>query len=999
MQQSKISILFLTAVAIITQIFPAPAPAQSGRGRPRVPTPAPATPDPEPVKIPAGGAIVKQEQLGNVSRFDLRAGMKVLISEQHSVPLVAVTAYFKAGARNDPQGRAGTARLTQQIILSQSRLAQKMRAIGAIFDARVLSDSSSFSAVVSPNRLDEALALMTGVFARPTFDAAQISREAAAVVAGEKAFVAPQDYSMRKLRGLASDGEGTIGESLRSITREQLDEFYRQYYKPENFIMSMVGDVTAGKLIEVQKLYGRFGVKDKEEVKPDSGAKSKPVQSAPRIDKPATRPSVKQPAKDNIQAEQPAVESPQAAPAPPRLRYLADRGDINQSIVTVGFRVPGRESKEWPALEALSAIIGQGRASRISRLLGDEMRVASRVESSYGALAQSALLAIQMHLAPDDKGATIDNAESSLFRELDRLRRETPSESEMARAKSFLEKRFVDRSEAFLGRAYELASAEAAGNFRAVINYRDIIRSVTARDVQQAAARYLTLDGAFIHEFEPYQAPLRVFTDESFATTVKTWAPELAQSVAENQIKEADPRLWIAPVPTGTERTLNEQAALESIQPLAVRDFSTYNGPRAYVREDHTLPKVTVAILFQGGRLLEEESTSGMTELLLRSMLHGTARRTSSQLQQELEQLGADVELIVEPDFFGYNVSMLSQTAERALRMVRDFIEEPALRDEDISRARLAQIGAIRNARDNTQARAKELMLQATLPGHPYSLPPHGREEIVAKLGAEQLAQWHARLIKRQLPTVIIIGDTNGSAMVSGQLAEGFRRRDLDDSLPAKVAQAAKPGDRVEQRLREHTSMSIGFAGPRIEGNDLPAIEMIKAAMIGPGGRLTGELIDKQNLALEIALGHDTMFTSSVAYVHLMVAPDSEQRARAAISSEFERLARAGLGADELAGARGAATAFNLHRLQNHKERALAYARAVLYLRPAAEVRLPERAGGEGDAGRREESSFPLFQNNGHIHRDSPRQSRATTSNNARAIRAAAIDKKNGTEN
>jgi predicted Zn-dependent peptidase len=218
-------------------------------------------------------------------------------------------------------------------------------------------------------------------------------------------------------------------------------------------------------------------------------------------------------------------------------------------------------------------------------------------------------------------------------------------------------------------------------------------------------------------------------------------------------------------------------------------------------------------------------------------------------------------------------------------------------------------------------------MLQAIFPGHPYSLPPRGREEVLAKLGAEQLSEWHSRLIKRQLPLVVIVGDTSGSALVSGQLAEGFRRRDLDKTLPAKVAQAGKPGDRSEQRLREHTMLSLGYPGPAVEGNDLPTIHLLNAAVV-----------EDQNLGPAIAFGHDALFTSSVAYIQMPVAPDDEQRARAALASELERMSRSGLSANEMTSARFSAIALYTHRLQTHKARALAYARAVLYLRPAGEV-------------------------------------------------------------
>ena len=146
------------------------------------------------------------------------------------------------------------------------------------------------------------------------------------------------------------------------------------------------------------------------------------------------------------------------------------------------------------------------------------------------------------------------------------------------------------------------------------------------------------------------------------------------------------------------------------------------NGPRAFVREDHSLPKTTIALLFQGGRLIENETTSGTTERMLRSMLHGNLRRAGQDLANELEQLGGEVETVVEPDFFGFVLSVLSRDADLTLRFLRECIEEPAFRDDDVQRARVVQIGTIRTARDSSLARAQELLTQAPT-RHPYALP------------------------------------------------------------------------------------------------------------------------------------------------------------------------------------------------------------------------------------------------------------------------------------
>src|SRR5205085_4803074 len=109
-------------------------------------------------------------------------------------------------------------------------------------------------------------------------------------------------------------------------------------------------------------------------------------QSAPRPPAPETRPPTEG--------------------EPATLRYKEERGDINQTIVTVGFRVPGASAPERAALELLAAMLGQGRASRLQRSLLDSQMLVTRVAASYLAVADNGLLAIQMQVASDAKGSS-----------------------------------------------------------------------------------------------------------------------------------------------------------------------------------------------------------------------------------------------------------------------------------------------------------------------------------------------------------------------------------------------------------------------------------------------------------------------------------------------------------------------------------------------------------------------------------------------------------------
>lgn len=958
-------------VVILAMTFPvAGALPQSGRGRPKVPQPSSTTSNPNPVSVPAATAVIKQEQAGTTSRFVLHNGITVVINEQHASPIVAAVACFKAAPLDDEWGVNGSATLIKRLILNGNAQIQ-LRALGAYQEAVASRGFDSYPLIVSPGKLKEALTIQADSLQNPQLDDDAIRREIPRIMAearlgggrvhrlpasgaftnrtvtSEKSELAvsrlrtfddPASYSMARLIDIAFTSASSNSfnvDALRSITREQLLELYRSRYRPENLIVSIAGDVpTFDTLVLIQQLYGGFG------------EPAQAIDRSSRVGEPAKRPtaSAQKPRKDALPAERSeplkpnqSPESKPAAVAQDKLRYAADRGDITQSIVNVGFHVPGAESGDSAALDVLTVLLGQGRASLLGRSLIDGQMIANRIEAGYLARQKTGLLTIQIWPAVDS--ASIDKAEAALFKVLDSVRRETPSEGQLVRAKSVIEKRFLDDTGTYLGRATALALAEADGSgWKSALDYRARIRAVSAADVQRIAAAHLTLANTSIHEYEPLSAAARTFDSDTFTKTVMSWAPGFAQPVDNASVRSAEPAASLAPVPQGAERPAEQRALMESVQPLPIKDFSTLNGPKAFVREDHSQPKVEIAILFQGGRVIEDISTSGTTELMLRSILYGTPRRTFLQVTDELEQLGADVRIVAEPDFFGFIVSVLSRNADRAVKLVREEIEEPAFRDDDIARARLGQIASIREAHDLSFLRSRELLLQALFPGHPYSLPPHGREDVVTALTGEKVRDWHSRVIKRQLPIAIIVGDTNGSALVSAQIAEGFKRRAIDSAIQVKVPDIAKAAEKIEQRRSEHTTVAIGVAGPKGDSNDLAVLQLIEAAMNLEGGRFLLELGDKQGLILTAALVDEEMFVTGVLWAWAMTAPENEQRARAALIAQLEGLSRNGMTANELASARVLAASSQLALLQTQTQHALQYAPAIFYRRQVTDV-------------------------------------------------------------
>src|SRR5262249_32176229 len=267
-------------------------------------------------------------------------------------------------------------------------------------------------------------------------------------------------------------------------------------------------------------------------------------------------------------------------------------------------------------------------------------------------------------------------------------------------------------------------------------------------------------------------------------------------------------------------------------------DFSTLNGPKVFVREDHTRPEVTIAILFQGGRLSETDANAGITDLMLRVLLYGTPRVSREQAAMALDKLGADIRLINQPDYFGYAVTCLSANAGQALRLIRDMIEVPAFRDPDVERAKQEQRGFLLWARDSERERSQSLMLAAMFAGHPYGMGAQGIESSIEKLKTDDLRDWYSKSVKSQFPLAVIVGDTDGSALVSEGIAGEFKRRDLAETLKARTPGRSPNVERTEQGECPVTVQCLGFAGPKWESTDLPALDLIRAYLNGAAGGL-----------------------------------------------------------------------------------------------------------------------------------------------------------------
>jgi predicted Zn-dependent peptidase len=228
-------------------------------------------------------------------------------------------------------------------------------------------------------------------------------------------------------------------------------------------------------------------------------------------------------------------------------------------------------------------------------------------------------------------------AQIAVLAELDNVKRYGINDEELARAKALLAQNVFHRLETVDGVAEDLAYYEALGDWKGSEQYIAAIQKLSVEDILNAVKKYLVFQNLSAFEYYP-ELTTRMFSETEYRDAV---LEKVSAATEERSIEELPVTQEIA--------QQGEAVTHDIVKPIQKR--SILRGPEVYILEDHRLPLVSFGIFYPGGRLLESDKNSGITELMLRTALRGTQRYNSADISRRLENSGARIQVVNEsPD-------------------------------------------------------------------------------------------------------------------------------------------------------------------------------------------------------------------------------------------------------------------------------------------------------------------------------------------------------------
>jgi len=776
----------------------------------------------------------------SINRTVLPNGLTVLIQQDRSAPVVAIVTYVKAGYFDETDEENGLAHALEHMFFKGTHkrgvgdIAKETKASGGYLNAHTIYDNTTYYTVLPSTGFANGLEIQADAYANSAIDARELAREMEVIIQeAKRKSDNPSAVATETLYELLHDAHRMrrwrIGREpgLRAFTRDLMNNFYRNFYRPGNTILSISGDVDpADALRRVTELYGGLESLD-----------------------PVRHPGPTEPKHDDF-----------------RYRELA--GDIAQSQLVLGWRTPGTLDPDTAILDAAAAVLATGRASRLYRAVR-EKKLASSITAYDYTPTELGVFVVHAETEPE----TTAEAARVIWDQMHQLRVGEIADDELVRVRRIFEARWVRRFETAEGRANYLAEWEALGGWRLGDEYFKRFMSASADDIQRVARKYLSDERAAALIYRPETAPL-----------VAQDASDMKRILGEGGTERlpAIPRHAKAAPPEAKLAKLEKEEAGVSV-------FRADEVP-VLVRRKPGTPMASIGIYIAGGAVEEEPEHAGLTLLTGRSMLKGTTNRSAAQIAEDSEMLGGSISASAGSDSFGWSLSVPTTRLAEALELLGDVILRPTIPDDAFETERTVALSNVAMLRDDMYRYPMRLASSVAFARHPYGMPVMGTEESLRAITAEQARDWHKTRILESAVVIGVVADADPKEVADivarelGSLQLRKNPRVGKPRWPKSVKIAAESRDKAQ------TAIALAFPAPPRDDESRFAASLIATVASGLGGRFFDELRDKQSLAYTVQAAVSERRLAGMFLSYIATSPEKEGVARAGLLAEFAKL-------------------------------------------------------------------------------------------------------------
>ena len=581
--------------------------------------------------------------------YKLDNGLSVILHQDKSDPVVAVALTAHVGSAREIEGRTGFAHLFEHLLFLESENLGKggldkmsARVGGSGANGSTNRDRTNYFQTVPNDALEKMIwaeADKLGYFIN-TVTEPVLAKEKQVVKNEKRQSYDNRPYGHERFvihKNLYPENHPynwqVIGslEDLQNATLQDVKDFYNRWYVPNNVTLTIAGDFdTAETKKWVDKYFGE--IPRGEEVTPLE--KNIPTLTETK----------------NLFYEDNFARLPQ---------------------LTLTWPAAADYSKDSYALHVLATYLSDGKKALLNSVLVDDLQLATnpRMRYSGSELAGEVSLSVRANA-----GVSLDSVKAGIEKAFDDFEANGIAEEDLERIKATQETRFYNGMSSVLGKGFQLAHYQIFAGDPGYIN-EDIkqIQAVTVEDVKAAYNQYIKSKNYIATSFVPKGEANLALANAKPAEVVEEQIVNGAEETFDPSLAAAYER-----TPSSFDRTI--EPPYGNTPELKVPDVWTEeleNGLEILGIENEEVPLVNFAFTMQGGQLTEPENQSGVANLTASLLTKGTQLKTTAELEEALDLLGASVYVFADQENTTIRGNTLARNFSKTMTLLTEILLQP----------------------------------------------------------------------------------------------------------------------------------------------------------------------------------------------------------------------------------------------------------------------------------------------------------------------------------
>ncbi|RJF94203.1 insulinase family protein [Sphingomonas cavernae] len=698
----------------------------------------PAEPAPAPVS-----SLIKKVDIP-YQEFTLANGLRVFVHTDRKAPIVAVSVWYDVGSKHEPKGKTGFAHLFEHLMFNGSENApgdffEPLQQIGATdLNGTTWFDRTNYFESVPTAALERTLFLESDRMGHLLGAVTQEKlTNQIGVVQNEKRQGDNQPYGLVEYAQIAAMlpadhpyGHSTIGSmaDLDAASLEDVKNWFRQHYGPNNAILVLAGDIDAATAKPLVEKY--FG----------------DIARGP---------------------QQAKIASPVPTLSARKDEVMKDR--VATTRLYRDWIVPGLNDADAVPLSVGATVLGGLASSRLDNILVRDEKLAVRVSAELQQFAQLSMFEVQVDVKPGVDAAAVSKRLDAILAD---YFKNGPSAEEVKRVATRTVANRISGLESvggFGGKAVALAEGELYSDDPEF--YRKQLAGYAAATPAQVTAAMQKWLSRPVYALTVVPGEREAY--EEAKASRGTFAPSYYKAPAKGEKPLAAPAK-IAPLEategSGTSAPLAavDRSKLPDVGPIADLDFPTVtraklsNGIEIVYAHRDAVPITQVSLSFDAGNAADSKARLGTQSLMLALLDEGTTTRNSVQIAERQEILGASISSYASMDRTSVNLFALSDNLAPSLELYADIVRNPAFAPAEVERLRVQQLARISDEMTQPQGLALR-----TLPpllygkAHPYGVPftGTGDPKAVEKVSRDELIAFHRAWFRPEKATIFVVSD------------------------------------------------------------------------------------------------------------------------------------------------------------------------------------------------------------------------------------------------